>query len=65
MIDDREIWACAYQLVRQYGEGAAFHAALRADELLEASDFEGQRIWLRILDRIEALEGVQPTSTIH
>jgi hypothetical protein len=56
MIDDREIWACALHLLRQYGDGAALHAAQRADELILASDIDGQRTWLRILNRINLLE---------
>ena len=46
--------------MRQYGEAAAFHAAQRADELIAASDIEGQRTWMRILARIEALERLEP-----
>ena len=60
MIDEREIWACAAHVMRQYGEAAAFHAAQRADELIAASDIEGQRTWMRILARIEALERLEP-----
>jgi hypothetical protein len=60
MIDEREIWACAATILQQYGDAAAFHAAQRADELLAASDIEGQRTWLRILGRINALEKLEP-----
>lgn len=60
MIDEREIWACAAHVLRQYGDAAAFHAAQRADELIAASDIEGQRTWLRILARINDLEGMEP-----
>jgi hypothetical protein len=65
VIEDREIWACACQLLRQYGDGAAFHAAQRADELLEIADVEGQRVWMRILDHIEALETTDPAALRH
>ena len=62
MIEDKEIWACAHHLIRQYGDVAAFHAAQRADELLAKSDLEGQRTWLRILRRINELEAMWPPS---
>lgn len=65
MIEDREIWACAHQVIGQYGEGAAFHAAQRADELLAANDMEGCQIWLRILRRIEDLERIIPDGLLQ
>jgi hypothetical protein len=65
MIEDREIWACAHQVMGQYGEGAAFHAAQRADELLAANDIEGCRVWLRILTRIEDLETIIPDGLLQ
>ncbi|MDP9412523.1 MAG: hypothetical protein M3Q08_00130 [Pseudomonadota bacterium] len=61
-ITEREIWACAHEILRRYGDAASFHAAHRADELLEKSDIPGQRIWLRILRCIEQLENQVPTS---
>lgn len=65
MIEDKEIWACAHQLMRQYGEAAAFRAAQRADALLEANDLDGHRTWLRILARIEELERMTPDGSVH
>ena len=60
MIDDKEIWACAHQVMKQYGDAAWFHAAQRADELLEANDQEGHKTWMRILNRIKELEQLTP-----
>ena len=65
MIEDREIWACAHQLMRQHGVGAWFAAAQRADELLEQGEMEGHRTFLRILDRIEQLEAKNPTGLVN
>ena len=65
MIHDREIWACAHQVMRQYGDTAWFHAAQRADELLAANDLEGHRTWLRILARIKALEDLEPRGAVQ
>lgn len=50
---DRDMWACAHKVVAMHGLDAEIHAAMRADELLEAGDIAGQRVWLRILARIE------------
>lgn len=60
MIDEREVWACAAHVLRQYGDAASCHAAQRAEELIAASDIEGQRTWLRILARINELERMEP-----
>lgn len=65
MIEDREIWACANLVMRQYGSDAWFHAARRADELLAEGELEGQRTWLRILSRIEELEDIPPSGALH
>ena len=48
-ISDQEIWACANEVIRRYGDGASVHATQRADELLAKSDIAGQRTWLGIL----------------
>lgn len=60
MIAEKEIWACAATIIKQYGDAAGFHAAQRADELIAQSDIEGQRTWLRILERVNQLEEMQP-----
>ncbi|APR53881.1 hypothetical protein CA223_15700 [Sphingomonas koreensis] len=65
MIEDREIWACAHQLMRQHGTEAWFHAAQRADELLASGEIEGHRTFLRILDRIKQLEQLEADSRLH
>ena len=65
MIEDRKIWACAHQVMRQYGEAAGLHAAQRADDLLDDGDLEGHRTWLRILASIEVLDGTKPQGGIH
>ena len=65
MTEEKEIWACANQVLRQHGDAAWFHASQRADELFAAGDKEGQSVWLRILRRIEQLEKLTPDSTIQ
>ncbi len=41
MISDLDIYRTANILVRQHGEDAPIHAAMRADELLDAGDLDG------------------------
>ena len=65
MIDDKEIWACAHQVMKQYGDAAWLHAAQRADELLEANDHDGHKTWMRILDRIKELEQLAPRGILQ
>lgn len=52
-ITDWELWACANEVIRQHGDKAVDHAAVRAVELEAAGDSSGQRIWLAILYRID------------
>jgi len=65
VIEDREIWACANQILRRYAEAAWLHASQRADELSASGDTEGQRTWIRILRRIETLERMSPDAAVH
>ena len=65
MIDDREIWACAVQLVMQHGDAAGLRAAQRADELLEQGELEGHLTWLRIVRRIEELDPTIAPGNLH
>ena len=65
MIEDREIWACANQLMRQHGADAWFVASQRADALLAEGQIEGHRTFLRILARIRELEQMTPDGAVH
>lgn len=65
MIEDREIWACAHQLLRQHGQRAWFVASQRADALLAQGEMEGHLTFLRILDRIRELEQATPAGSVH
>jgi len=58
-IGDRELWACALQVMQQHKDGAWFHAAQRADALLADGDLDGHRTWMRILSHIIALEAAE------
>jgi len=55
MSSDIDIYRAANLLVGQHGARAAIFAAMRADELLDNGDLDGQRTWLRIIKAIEDL----------
>ena len=55
LLSEWELWACANEYVRQHGEDAPVHAAMRADELLEQGDLDGVANWRAILSRIHQL----------
>jgi hypothetical protein len=55
MISNWELWACANEVLRQYGAGAASHAAERRAALEAAGDEDGRRTWVAIGDRLDEL----------
>jgi hypothetical protein len=55
-MNELDIWRAANILVKQYGAGAVFIAAKRADALLEQGDAEGCVVWVRIARAITDLE---------
>ena len=55
MTSDIDIYRSANLLIQQHGEDAPVHAAMRADELMEAGDMEGRAVWKMILKAIEEL----------
>jgi hypothetical protein len=56
MTSDIDIFRSANILVKQHGEDAPIHAAMRADAMLEAGDLDGYAAWKRILRRVERTE---------
>ena len=58
---DLDIYRTANTLIKQHGDlGAEMHAAQRADELLEAGDMDGRRVWLRVLEAVRELTKPKP-----
>ena len=55
MTSSIDIYRTANELIKQHDEDAPIHAAIRADELLDAGDLDGQTVWKRILAAIEEL----------
>ncbi len=60
MIPDLDIYRSARLLVQQHGEDALFHAAMRADAMLDKGDLDGYAAWKRILRAVEELQGAVP-----
>ena len=60
MIPDLDIYRSANLLVKQHGQDAPIHAAMRADAMLEAGDLDGLAVWRRILRAVEEIQGVEP-----
>ncbi len=48
-------YRAANELIEQHGDNAPIHAAMRADELMEAGDMVGVTVWKMILKAIEEL----------
>ena len=48
--------------MKQHGEDAPIHAAMRADAMLEAGDLAGCAVWKRILRAVEELMRASPVS---
>ena len=65
MATNTDIYRSAKLLIDQHQDGAELHATMRADELLEAGDIEGQRTWLSILEAVKELLNLSPTGTLH
>ncbi len=55
MIPDLDIWRSDQALIKQHGQDAPIHAAMRADELLEAGDLDGYAVWKRVVKATEEL----------
>jgi len=55
LTSDRDIYRTANLMIRKHGSEARLQAAMRADELLDKGDLDGQRTWLRIIKANEDL----------
>ncbi len=60
MVSDLDIWRTANVIIKQYGQDAPIHAAMRADAMLETGDPNGYAVWKRILRAVEELQSVKP-----
>ncbi len=55
MTSDLDIYRAANVLIREHGDEAPIHAAMRHDELLEAGDMDGCAVWRRIIRAVKDL----------
>jgi len=53
VIPDLDTYRSANVLVKQHGEDAPIHAAMRADAMHRAGDLDGYAVWKRILRAVE------------
>ncbi len=60
MIPDLDIYRAANVIIKQYGQDAPIHAAMRADAMLEAGDLGGYAVWKRIIKAVEELQRAEP-----
>ncbi len=67
MIPDLDIYRSAQVLVKQHGQDAPVHAAMRADAMLDKGDLDGYAVWKRILRALEELqrEELQENEAAH
>ena len=67
MTTDREIYQAATLLIKEHDDEAPIHAAMRADELLDQGDIDGQAVWKLILKAVDDLlsEKVPADATVN
>ena len=53
---DLDTYRTACILIREHGDKAEIHAAMRAGEMLEAGDLGGAATWRRVIKTIEELK---------
>ena len=56
MIPELDIYRSAQVLVKQHGQDASIHAAMRADAMLDKGDLAGCAVWKRVLRAVEELQ---------
>ena len=64
-VSDRDIQATALLTIKQHGASAAYYAAGRADELIEAGAHDSARVWREVLKEIERIQAMEPERASH
>lgn len=62
MIGDKELWACASQVLKMHGENAPRHVAERIGDMALQGDAEGVAVWKEIARRLSELAALTPPS---
>ena len=68
MTSNLDIYRSANVLVKQHGDDAPIHAAMRADEMLDKGNLDGCAVWKRIIKAVEELQGTtvpKPGEAVH
>ena len=67
MVPNLDIYRSAAVIVKQHGEDAPIHAAMRADAMLDKGDLDGYALWKRIVKAVgELLSKERPDgATVH
>ncbi|MCZ6896030.1 MAG: hypothetical protein O7H40_18540, partial [Gammaproteobacteria bacterium] len=65
MTPNLDTYRTANLLVKQHGEDAPIHAAMRADAMLEKGDLAGYAVWKRILRAVGDLQRTAPGARVH
>jgi len=64
-VDDLDIYRSAVAFIKQHGDEAPIHAAMKADAMLERGDMDGRAVWLRIVDAIRDMQRETPRPGEH
>lgn len=59
MISDRELWACANQLLNHHGPEVDQFIAERMSALASSGDEAGTKAWVAIASRVDQLRDVR------
>ena len=62
---DDEIFTVAWKMLEEHGGMAALDVAQRADACLDAGDMDGKRMWIRVLQAIEAILETGRKGDVH
>jgi len=60
-----DIYRTAHLLIKQHGEEASIHAAMKADEMLAQGNLDGKAVWMRVIEAIGELQASEPEGTLH
>ncbi len=55
LIPDLDIYRTATVLIKQHGQDAPIHAAMRANELLDKGNMEGCAVFKRVIKAVEEM----------
>jgi len=61
----RDIYRTANLMIKQNGEEASIHAAMKADEMLAQGNLDGKAVWMRVIEAIGELQASEPEGTLH